>query len=277
MIKIQPVTLFSLFCLPVIASNTQGDHWDLKLPGVYNLPNSSSMLSLPSNHYALLGADSREFARLSNGQSDETIEAVVFDENFDTAVWFESNDSGYIHLNDWEQLNSEDLLKLISENTEKANEERRKNNISEIHVVGWLQPPILDRNSNTVYWAIEATENENKIANSVAIRLSRKGYEKLTWSTDKSSYTPFGGQLDIMLRSHNFDQGYRYSDYMAGDRAAGYGIATLVGMTLGGKIAKVGGLSLLLKKIGGFITAGLGVLFLKFKKLFKRKKDEPSS
>lgn len=133
---------------------------------------------------------------------------------------------------------------------------------------------ILDRNTKTVYWAIEAiTEGQENIVNSVAIRLGKEGYEKITWVVQKPSYEHFGSHLDIMLRAHSFDQGYRYKDYTTGDKVAGYGVATLVAATVGGKIVKAGGLFVILKKLGGFILAGIAAVFYKFKSIFKKKND----
>jgi uncharacterized membrane-anchored protein len=247
--------------------------FDWKLPEIHKLPKSNSILSLPNEHIALLGEDAKNAYMICEGINNDSVEAVVFTSDMDECIWFINSDSGYVHLNDWEKLNADELWKVINENTDIANEERRKKGLSEIHVIGWLQPPTLDRHTNTVYWAIEGEAEEAKFVNSVAIRLGRKGYEKLIWVTNISSYIAFGGELDIMLRAHSFKSGFRYKDYTNGDRIANYGIVTLISAILGAKVAKTGGLYLLLKKIAGFIVAAIAALFYKFKNFFKNKKD----
>ncbi|MFZ0565782.1 MAG: DUF2167 domain-containing protein, partial [Chlamydiales bacterium] len=181
----------------------------------------------------------------------------------------------YVSLCDWEKISPQQLLEAISENTEKENKIRKSKGFSALHVIGWLLEPTLDRNTNTVFWAIEGVNEgyDEHIANSVALRLGRYGYEKIVWVTDKDSYTPFGGELDIMLRAHSFDCGHKYSDFSKGDKIASYGIATLVAATVGGKIAKVGGLAVVFKKLGGVIAAGLGAVFYKLRRIFRRRKD----
>src|ERR1700741_391077 len=93
------------------------------------------------------------------------------------------------------------------------------------------------------------------IVNSVAVRLGRTGYEKLTAVTDSSNYSSLGGPLNVMLSAFSFPPGGVYADHVSTDRAAGYGVAALVGMLVGAKVAKVaaaGGLALFFKPILAF-------------------------
>ncbi len=246
---------------------------DWKDTGTYKLNQSNSTISLPEGYKLLIGEEAKKGRKLCGEPDNTNLEAAVCDADYENTILFENLQGGYVSLDDWEDLDAKSLLKSISENTEKANKERKKNGGGELHVTGWIQEPVLDKNTNTVYWAIEAESDEGAIVNSVAIRLGRQGFEKLVWVTNKASYVPFGGHLDVMLRSHSFDPGYRYKDYKEGDKIAGYGIATLVAATVGGKIVKAGGFAVLFKKLGGFIFAGIAALFYKFKNIFKRKED----
>lgn len=248
---------------------------DWKETGTYKLDQSNSTISLPEGYKLLIGEEAKKGRKLTCRDPDNpNLEAAIYGEDFENVILFENLKGGYVSLDDWEEIDPKSLLEAISENTEKANKERRKNGGEELHVVGWIQEPILDKYTNTVYWAIEAKGgNEGNIVNSVAIRLGREGFEKLIWVTQKSSYVPFGGHLDVMLRSHSFDFGFQYKDYKTGDKIASYGIATLVAATVGGKIVKAGGLAVLFKKIGGFAFAAIAAIFYKFKNIFKRKKE----
>jgi len=249
---------------------------DWKETGSHKLKQSNSTISLPEGYKLLIGEEANKGRKLTcDDLYDPNLEATVYDANFENVILFENSQEGYISVDDWEDIDPKSLLKSISENTEKANRERKKNDGGELHVIGWIQEPVLDKHTNTVYWAIEAESiNEGAIVNSIAIRLGRKGFEKLIWVSKKASYVPFGGHLDVMLRSHSFDPGYRYNDYKTGDKIACYGIATLVAATVGGKIVKAGGLAVIFKKLGGFIFAGIAALFYKFKNIFKRKKED---
>jgi len=166
------------------------------------------------------------------------------------------------------------LLKEISEGTESGNPERKQKGMGELHVVGWLQEPFLNRDTNTVYWTVEAlcTRGEKKegLTNSVALRLGRYGYEKVILIATPQSYVSSGGHLATLLRAHSFDDGYRYQDHKIGDAVCEYGIAGVVAATVGAGAGKIGGLLILLKKMGVVLVAGAAALFCKLKKFFRK-------
>jgi uncharacterized membrane-anchored protein len=248
---------------------------DWKTEGKHPLPLSNSTISIPNGYALVTGRDAESVYTIEGEPASEYLEAYVCEScNVDNSVVFQSIKTGYISIDDWNEINSKELLEGIIQNTEEDNRERRKQGTAELHVVGWIQEPTLDLKSNTVYWAIEADSGEAEtLVNSVAIRLGREGYEQITWITPRSAYVPFGGLLDTMLRAHSFDPGYHYTDYRMGDKLAGYGIATLVAGTVGGNLVKAGGIAMLLKKIGGLLIAGIAAAFYKLKNLFKRKKE----
>ena len=249
---------------------------DWKNAGAQELEISHSILVVPEGYLAVTGDDARKVNSLVQGDDeDDSVEAVVISEDFSDMVVFYSFNEGYVSIDDWNSIKPKELLKEISENTEKANLNRKKNGISELHVVDWIQEPSLDKHNNTIFWAIECLNEEDgsHIVNSVALRLGRNGFEHIVWVVDKERYISFGGTLDVMLRAHSYDPGYRYTDFSKSDRVASYGIASLVAAIVGGKIVKAGGLVLIFKKLGGFILAGMGAAFYKIKKIFRKKTD----
>ncbi|CDR33517.1 DUF2167 domain-containing protein [Criblamydia sequanensis] len=248
---------------------------DWKDSGTHKLEQSNSTISLPEGYRLLIGDEAKKGRKLTCGDFENpNLEATVYNDDFENVIIFENLQGGYVSIDDWEDLDPESLLKSISENTEKANEERKKNGFNTLHVVGWVQKPLLDKLTNTVYWAIEAeSADEGAIVNSVALRLGREGFEKIVWVTQKESYVPFGGHLEVMLRAHSFDPGYRYSDYKEGDKMASYGIAALVAATMGGKIIKASGFFVILKKLSGILIATLAAIFYKLKNIFKHKNE----
>lgn len=246
---------------------------DWQTSGICKLPSSKSSLFLPAEHLALIGRDAGKLAELFGNVSDSSLEAVTIDESLENFVYFFNHDEGYIFLDDWKDLDPKQLLAAIIKNTEENNKEGREKGFGEIHIVGWIQEPTLDRGTNTIYWSIEqkVDGNDENSFNSVALKLGRDGYERMVWVGNISGYKAVDGELDIMLRAHSFDSGHGYLDYTTGDKIAGYGIATLVAATVGTKIAKFSGLLLLFKKAGGFIIAGIAAIFFRLKRFFKRK------
>jgi uncharacterized membrane-anchored protein len=245
--------------------------------GTHKLALSNSTLSLESDYHIVLGNDAHVFSSIVGCTPDQALEAVVCDSTLNNSIYFESYNEGYVTLDDWKDIDAEAFIREMSKNTENNNIERRKLGFSELHVTGWLKKPTLDRDTNCVYWVTELENGQNQIVNSVALRLGRKGYEKIIWVTDKESYTPVGGILELMLKGHSFDPGYRYSDYTIGDTVASYGIASLVAASIGTKILKSGVILVFLKKFGMIFFSVAMFIWYKIKNWFKkRKEDQPA-
>jgi uncharacterized membrane-anchored protein len=229
------------------------------------LSDSNSTIVLPPGYMMVVGAEAERFVFLANGVHESTTEAAVVNTgNYDSVI-FEFIDDGYVTSDDWNEVDAVSMLDSIKQSTADANTDRRKQGIEELTVIGWLQEPTLDRQTNTVFWAIEGAGAESgPVVNAIALRLGRFGYERLNWITSPEQYKSAGTDLDVMLRAHSFDPGARYVDYVSGDKVAGYGIASLVAAVAGAKLAKaagVGAILLLLKKFMGVaIVAVVAVL-----------------
>jgi uncharacterized membrane-anchored protein len=241
--------------------------------GNYQLPLSHSTLALPQGYRMVLGEDARRLMQLTGDQAKASVEAVALSPNFKDEIIFQGVNDGYVRLDDWSEVDAAAMIRQIRENTEKENEWRRQQGFDEIHVVGWLRQPTLDRATSTAFWAIEGSNGQGGIVNSIALRLGRNGYERLNWIVDKRNYVAGGGQLDLMLRAHSYDAGYRYADHASGDKVAAYTIAGLVAAVAGAKLLKVAagvGLLVLLKKFGAIIVAlGAAVLY-RVRRFFRR-------
>lgn len=247
--------------------------------GTYSLPFSHSSLKVPKDHLLLVGEDARKLSRLYGNSEDSSLEAVVLDVEYNNSVFFVSDVDGYVSINDWGDVDADQLLADFRENTEALNKERVENGFDPVYVVGWIQKPTLDKSTSTVYWSFESKmgDSEENYFNSIALRLGRHGYEKLVWVGDMSQYKASGGELDTMMKAHAFDPGHTYSDFVSTDKLAGYGIASLVAATAGAKALKAGFFGILFKKIGALIVAGVGYLFYRVKNFFKKKRLESDS
>ena len=250
--------------------------------GKHKLGESSSTLALPHDHAAAFAADAVRFETLlGNGDlASRHVEAVVVNRRNEQVIFQSFNDEGYVTLDDWKDVDAAAMLETIKDNTEKGNAERGRDGFAAVHVKSWLQPPTLDRDGNTVRWAIAADDGNTPIVNAVALRLGRRGFEKLTWVGDAGAYAAVGGELDLMLRSHAFDPGFRYADYVTGDKVAAYGAGALVATLVGAKLAKVGlfaGLLVLLKKFGVFAVVALGGVLAKFRRALFGPKQQPTA
>ncbi len=242
--------------------------------GIHKLTASHSTLSIPSDHVIVTGAAATRFEQLAGNGQLKNIEAVTVDQK-DEEVVFQSVQDGYVRLDDWKDIDPNRMLEQVKEATDKANAERRQEGFPELHVVGWVQQPTLDRANNRVYWAIAAKEGNHVTVNSRALLLGRRGFELLTWVGSGDDYKAIGGDLDLMLRSFNFDPGSRYGDFTSGDKVAAYTIAGLVATLAGAKLVKVaaaGGLILLFKKIGAIAVEGMAAIVAKLRGVIRRRR-----
>jgi uncharacterized membrane-anchored protein len=131
--------------------------------GTYKLPASNSTIALPEGYLMVRGEDARRLLTLS-AESDDAAEAVVMSPHFNDEIVFENTSEGYVAVDDWADVDPVKMLDTIRENTEKANTERQRQGVGEMHVVGWLQRPTLDRNTATVYWATAGVERCGRLA-----------------------------------------------------------------------------------------------------------------
>jgi uncharacterized membrane-anchored protein len=254
--------------------------------GIYILPISGSKLALPQGDIAVFGAHAQRANELLGNpiERSELEGLVVSDTDRDQIqiVTFETYSTGYIGLDDWTQLDPAALLDAIRRSTEAENQQRREQGTSEVHVRGWLQPPTLDRNTATVYWAMAADEDgmATVTVNAVALRLGRSGYERLIWIGTQGQYQATGNQLDTMLRAHSFAPGSAYADHISTDKMAGYGVAALVGTVLGAKAVKAaaagGGLAAL-GKLFPILAAVVAGAFYKLTAWLRRLRRKPVS
>lgn len=103
-----------------------------------------------------------------------------------------------------------------------------------LHVVGWLEPPSLDRATNSVSWAIESSDDNGQPAiNSMALIFGRDGFEKLIWR-GKAMFRSTN-LLKIGQSSFSFPAGLRYADYEMGDRFSEFGVTYTIAAVLGMK------------------------------------------
>jgi len=193
--------------------------------GTYKLFNSNSTLSLPESYLIVTGEEAKKARSLISGEVDNTyLEAVVYDQTFENRIIFETVKDGYVISDDWMDVDPKIILTNIKESHEKANIERRELEGGEKHIIGWIQEPTFNKQSNTVSWSTEAKYGDEETINAFAVKFGREGYVQISILSPKI----LGSEhLDIMLQSFKFDSGFDYENYKIGDQLANYSIADL--------------------------------------------------
>ena len=245
-------------------------------PDATRLPSHSTIGHLRPGFEVLLGHDAIRFREIIDAVAnpDTEAEAVNFDAKSELIyAWI--ND-GYVSIDDWKNLNPDELLNTVKENTAAGNEVRRSKGVPTLEVAGWIQKPTLDPANNAVTWAFKVKQSDGvEVMNAVAVKLGRFGFERITWIGDPTLYQSSSNDLALAMKDFDFDKGARYGDYEVGkDRLAAYGVAGLVAGIIAGKAANVGMLAALVvagKKFAVIIGVGVVALLSRVKSLFRRK------
>jgi len=199
----------------------------------YVLSRSHSTIGLPDNFFLLRNQSARKFMFLNHGIRQPDTEAVLFNPDTINQIIFSYHETGYVTLNSWSDLDSDQILKTITQLTEKDNVSRRQHGLDEAKVLGWIQEPTLDRQNQTVHWIFSLKEGPRKMVNAVVIKLGRKGFERIIWVAPYSIYKSSDGLIQQVMAKHSFQSNFRYADRTVSDRMAGFGIANLVNAITG--------------------------------------------
>ena len=186
-------------------------------------------------------------------------------DNFTYAVEIEYSEEGYIEDEDAADLDYDDLLEEMQEDTKAANPERVKLGYETIELVGWASPPYYDKENKKLHWAKELKFGDyevNTLNYNIRV-LGRKGYLNLNAIGEITMLDTFNKDRDNILQSVAFSSGYKYSDFNPDiDKVAAYGIGGLIA----GKILAKAGFFALILKFWKFIAIGAVAVFSVFRK-----------
>ncbi|RYD92544.1 MAG: DUF2167 domain-containing protein, partial [Sphingobacteriales bacterium] len=138
---------------------------------------------------------------------------------------------GYVKDNDADQINYDDLLKQMKEEVVTANEERRKQGLQTMTLVGWANKPHYDKEAKILYWAkeISVQDAEANTLNYDVRLLGRKGVLVLKAVADMSQVDSVNTHIKDILGMVTFNQGHRYADFdEKNDNIAAWTIGGLV-------------------------------------------------
>jgi uncharacterized membrane-anchored protein len=256
--------LFSfVLARPVAAAVSSADAQLEKLPwraGTQALSESHGKFRVPDHAVMVQGADARKADSLLNGQANSDSEAVVSMDD-GSVLYLIYNDSGYVSIDDWNDVNADDMLKSISEADATANEDRTKAGLPTIHTDGWIEPPTLNRQQNTVVWILKLHDGRGAtFSNAVALALGRHGYERFVLATKTQDPNALRAKMASLVPDYTFQPGFRFTDYVQGDRMAELGVAALVGTAAGATIAKTVGFTAILLFLKKFFLLGFAAI-----------------
>lgn len=248
--------------------------------GEITLPNGVARLTVPESFYYLNPEDSetvlvKVWGNLPGaGTESQGMLIPTGVTPFDRDSWgvtIEYEEDGYVSDEDADEINYDDLLDQMKDDTTEASKERVKQGYEPIQLVGWAAHPFYDKQAHKLHWAKEikfGDSPDNTLNYNIRV-LGRKGVLVLNFIAGMSQKEMVNSKLDTVLAMAEFNDGYRYDEFDPSiDKVAAYGLGALVAGKVIAKTGLIAAALLLLKKFGVFIAVGIAALF---GKLFKRK------
>jgi uncharacterized membrane-anchored protein len=170
----------------------------------------SDKLTYPRPRRVVTGADARRLRDIIDASSDPQEEADAINFKTNSELVYSWNPVGYVTSNDRSDVDPDDFLSKIGTNDAETNKLRQQRGLPTITTIGLRQKQTLNRDLNTVSWAIEAQDsNDGKVLNFVALKLGRYGFERIVWIADPNDLGN-GNDLLVAVNAHKYDDGARY-------------------------------------------------------------------
>jgi uncharacterized membrane-anchored protein len=200
--------------------------------GIHLLPTSKATLKVSAEFDVLIGGAALNYFSVKNStMAVPGLEAVLVHRSSLSTVYLVAEDTGYVALDDWADVDPADLLSDMRSRHTVANLEAVADPAPSLEVQGWQQKPELDRQGAAVFWSVNTTIGGKPFLQATLLQLSRHGVEKLLWIGDPA--TDARSILNTVKASLSFPQDGRYQAYRAGDQVAGSGIDKLVKASVG--------------------------------------------
>ncbi|GGG96264.1 hypothetical protein GCM10007415_34350 [Parapedobacter pyrenivorans] len=171
----------------------------------------------------------------------------------------EYNEIGYVKDGDAGDIDYDDLLKDMQDETAAGNKQRTDAGYEPISIIGWAASPFYDKDRKILHWAKEVQfgDNPEHTLNYNVRVLGRKGVLVLNAVGSMSSYGQVEQDLAHVLNIVQFNDGYRYGDFNPSvDEVASW---TIGGLVAGKVLAKAGFFAVILK-FWKFIAIGVVAL-----------------
>ncbi|MGL2994548.1 DUF2167 domain-containing protein [Flavobacterium sp. TSSA_36] len=184
---------------------------------------------------------------------------------------------GYVEDKDADDIDYDELLTQIKEDTKTENSERTKEGYEAITIVGWAATPFYDKEKKILHWAKEikfGKASENTLNYNIRI-LGRKGVLVLNAIAGASELPLVQRDLSKVIDIVSFNKGYTYDEF---DSSIDTVAAWTIGGLVAGKILTKVGVFAILAKFGKIIFLAIIGFFGAFKNkimnLFSKKSTD---
>lgn len=185
------------------------------------------------------------------------------------AVTVEYEESGYVSDEDAADIDYDEMLKGMQEQTVEDNQWRRENDYESVELIGWAAKPHYDAAGKKLYWAKELKFGEaeaNTLNYNIRV-LGRKGVLILNFIANMDQLAAIEQNLPSVLAMTEFNGGSRYADFDPDlDKVAAYGLGALIAGKVAAKAGLLAAALLLFKKFWFVLLAVGGWLFSRLRR-----------
>ena len=199
------------------------------------IPKSNSEVFILESEIYIKGQEEIDkFSNILFGEDAKSNDMVVVDiENYGYTIYIDYVDDGYVSLNDWKDVDSNELLSEMKSNAQE-----------DITDIEWVFEPKINESKNVTYsYKISWKDGEETLETKI-FSLGRNGYHDIAVvkKTDKDfNAKEFENFALDFANTIDFKDGFKHTDYKSGDNIAAVGIGGLVAGSLGVKtLAKAG-------------------------------------
>jgi uncharacterized membrane-anchored protein len=234
--------------------------------GTTELPGGIARLELPAGYRYLDAADAKKivvdlWGNPPQAASDILGMVVPAGEQLthpgSWAIILSFEEDGYVSDKDADEIDYDDLLSQLQEQTRRANESRKTAGYDTMELTGWAVAPRYDKKTKALYWAkrLNIPGEEEETLNYDVRVLGRRGVLSLNGVAGMGRVGDIETASPSIVSMVKFNDGHRYADFNPDtDKEADYSLA---GLVLGGAVAaKVAGKVGLLAKLGALLVAG---------------------
>ena len=248
--------------------------------GKITFPSGHATLNVPKG-FKFINAKQAQFVleELWGNPKDDTVLGVLVPDGRGVTYsdsWIfviNYNEDGFVEDDDASDIDYDEMLVQLKEDTKAENEERKAQGFSTAELVGWASKPFYDNDLKVLHWAKEIKFNGDKIntLNYDLRVLGRKGMYKVSAVAGMDNLKDVKASIPNILQSIKFDKGYTYADFDSNtDNVAAW---TIGGLVAGKVLAKVGFFALI-AKFGKVIVLAVIGAFAAIKKFFFGKKEQ---
>ncbi len=178
-------------------------------------------------------------------------------------------EDGHIKDDDAEDMDYDDMLEQLQEETEAGNEMRREAGYQTIELLGWATAPRYDQENKRLHWAkrLAFEGQDEETLNYNILFLGRRGYLTMNVIGSMKDLPEISDDLDGFLGSVAYQASHRYRDFDPSiDEVAAYGIGALIAGKVLAKTGVLAGIGIFLLKAWKLVAIGAVALWAGIKK-----------